>query len=191
MSRALPMTIRPDARRTCGTCTACCTVLGVVELEKPAGVACADIRPAKRDRPTGCSRYETRPETCQVYRCLWLDGLLDRPYRPDKVGLVLDAATGTGRLAAVHERTGIPLMVAREVWPGASRAAAGRTLIEGLARVVGVIVVRHPSDLGRPARVVFGPPPVVAAMAEEIHAATGIVLNPEKGHAAPSEAPGD
>lgn len=51
----------------CGTCTACCRLLGIKELAKPAGKWCSHCAIGK-----GCTIYETRPESCRVYSCMWL-----------------------------------------------------------------------------------------------------------------------
>ncbi|MBV9432933.1 MAG: hypothetical protein JO137_14025 [Hyphomicrobiales bacterium] len=53
--------------RQCGSCTLCCKVLGVAGLDKPAGVWCRHCRPSQ-----GCAIYETRPQECRTFACLWL-----------------------------------------------------------------------------------------------------------------------
>ncbi len=99
--------------RSCGECSACCTVLGVRDLEppKPDYVACSDCRPGG-----GCSRYTTRPPTCEGYQCLWLTGALgdDESTRPDRLGLVFDVYD-------TPADGGEPGIYARAVWPDAPR----------------------------------------------------------------------
>lgn len=73
---------------TCGTCTACCTVFSISELEKPAGKTCEHAC-------AGCMIYEKRPQTCRTYFCLYADekaAALDLPEwaRPDKIGVILN-----------------------------------------------------------------------------------------------------
>lgn len=67
--------------RVCGDCTACCTVLEIGALAKPAGVSCHNLC------ASGCRIYDQRPENpCQTFRCAWLQGFLDEEDRPDKSG---------------------------------------------------------------------------------------------------------
>jgi hypothetical protein len=72
--------------RECGDCTACCTVLGVHELKKAPSTPCC------HECATGCSTYESRPESCREFRCVWLDGAFEEHLRPDKLGLVITLA---------------------------------------------------------------------------------------------------
>jgi uncharacterized protein len=51
----------------CDGCTACCKVMHVRELEKPAHKWCPHCRIG-----SGCGAYETRPESCRVFECIWL-----------------------------------------------------------------------------------------------------------------------
>jgi hypothetical protein len=71
--------------RTCGGCTACCKILAIKELNKPAGKRCKHCAPNE-----GCTIYERRPLSCQYYRCLWLAGLGGEEERPDRKHLILD-----------------------------------------------------------------------------------------------------
>lgn len=72
--------------RTCGDCTACCTVLGVKQIEKQPFHTCA------HQGRKGCTIYEERPGTCAAYRCSWLDGMGARRDRPDRLGVIFDQA---------------------------------------------------------------------------------------------------
>ena len=70
--------------RTCGDCTACCKILGVEELDKPAGTQCVHCDPGK-----GCKIYEQRPATCREFACTWLQhGNLPDELRPDRCHVV-------------------------------------------------------------------------------------------------------
>ena len=51
----------------CGTCTACCRVFAIPALNKPAGQWCQHC-----DIGVGCKIYNSRPQTCVEYECLWL-----------------------------------------------------------------------------------------------------------------------
>ncbi len=79
---------------SCGTCTLCCKTMKVHELDKPAHLWCAHCDVAK-----GCAIYETRPESCRIYDCLWLQTQrLSRPMaaelRPDRCRVVIGTANG-------------------------------------------------------------------------------------------------
>lgn len=97
------------ASRPCNGCTACCTVLGVEELAKPAGVPCAHVEAAR------CGIYSTRPPSCREFYCSWRMGLGTPEDRPDVLGIVFDEARK-------HVLEGKALL-AREVWPGAFQQA--------------------------------------------------------------------
>lgn len=78
----------------CGGCTACCKIMKVRELDKPANVWCAHCRIG-----SGCGIYAERPESCRVYECLWLKTQrMDRPMapalRPDRSRVVVGTTNG-------------------------------------------------------------------------------------------------
>jgi hypothetical protein len=49
-----------EQERSCGPCSACCTTMGVSELNKPEHVACLHLK-----SPNGCGVYENRPKSWQ------------------------------------------------------------------------------------------------------------------------------
>jgi hypothetical protein len=106
--------------RECGACTACCSTLAIVELNKPARRACDHLCRA------GCGIYDTRPASCREFHCLWLRGAIegDVSLRPDALGVMFDyfqiASTGETHL------------IAYELWPGAFDATEARSLLDGL-----------------------------------------------------------
>ena len=83
--------------RACGTCAACCTAMAVDDLDgatKPAGERCAHVArdPGRPSLPVlggSCGTYETRPDGCRAFRCLWLLGNFGGQERPDRAGVVL------------------------------------------------------------------------------------------------------
>ena len=76
----------PDVSlRACGSCTACCKSLGVLELKKPPGKWCKHCTIGR-----GCNVYTTRPLSCQEFRCEWLKGLGVAEERPDQIGVIFD-----------------------------------------------------------------------------------------------------
>ena len=56
-------TILVDGRQ-CGTCTLCCKLLGIKEIDKPDWTWCKHCKPGR-----GCGIYETRPGPCQKFYC--------------------------------------------------------------------------------------------------------------------------
>jgi Fe-S-cluster containining protein len=91
----------------CGTCTACCTIMAVTELNKPARWACPHVASA------GCGIYAARPESCRAFNCVWLRGAIgdDESLRPDRLGVLFDCF--------VSATTGKIRSVAFELWTGA------------------------------------------------------------------------
>ena len=115
------MTMTPGTLRSCGECTACCTVLAVDELRKPMRWACDHIHCA------GCRIYDTRPQSCREFNCLWLLGEIpgDERARPDRLGVIFD---GYQRAGSNESR-----FVALEIWDGAFAEPAAAALIDQLA----------------------------------------------------------
>jgi hypothetical protein len=54
--------------RSCGDCNLCCKIPGVGALQKKNLTWCSHC-----DIGKGCRIYETRPQECRDFRCLWLD----------------------------------------------------------------------------------------------------------------------
>ncbi|HEY8616564.1 YkgJ family cysteine cluster protein [Phenylobacterium sp.] len=92
------MAQRPDIPRakSCGPCTLCCKVMGVSELAKPGGALCAHARTGR-----GCGIYESRPQGCRAFECVWLmDPDMPHRFRPDQTKVVLDMDHEGRRLVA-------------------------------------------------------------------------------------------
>ena len=58
--------------RICGTCSLCCKLPYVAELNKPIDTWCQHARPGNG----GCSIYRDRPTSCRGFICGWLSGEL-------------------------------------------------------------------------------------------------------------------
>lgn len=56
----------PIPDRACGTCTLCCELPDIDELDKPANELCGHCT-----RDVGCRAYQTRPATCRAFLCAW------------------------------------------------------------------------------------------------------------------------
>ncbi len=111
-----PLSDGPAPGRQCGQCTACCTVLAVYELNKPMRWACDHLGPGC------CRRYDSRPESCREFHCLWLRGGIGdgESWRPDRCGVMFDSF--------VTKTASGPRYAAVELWKGAfdERAVAAR-----------------------------------------------------------------
>ncbi len=69
--------------RSCGSCTACCRILEIKALDKPAGVLC------RHSTGRSCGIYPERPEACAQWHCLWRRiAALPDALRPDRSGVV-------------------------------------------------------------------------------------------------------
>lgn len=123
--------------RSCGACSACCTVLGVAELGKDRYQPCAHLG------GSGCGIYAERPTSCRRFECQWLrgvlevDGSVDPTLRPDACGVVFDYQPES----AFGE-----MYVAWELEPGASASAPARDVVRELAEGFLVMVVTPGPD---------------------------------------------
>jgi hypothetical protein len=74
------------ADRTCGDCTACCTVLTVdtPDFKKPPETPCKHLS------SRGCSIHAVRPDICRTWFCAWRR-VAEMPdwARPDRSGLLV------------------------------------------------------------------------------------------------------
>lgn len=73
-------------KRECGSCSLCCKLVPVAELNKPGNTRC------KHQRMTGCAIYAHRPISCQIWMCAWLAAEADTRElsRPDRTHYVID-----------------------------------------------------------------------------------------------------
>jgi hypothetical protein len=73
--------------RNCGSCTACCKELAILdeEINKLPGEICKHC-----SIESGCDIYETRPQMCRSYHCLWRSlPEMDETWRPDLSGILM------------------------------------------------------------------------------------------------------
>lgn len=75
----------PVEGRACGSCTLCCKVYDVPPVGKPAGAWCRHCTPGR-----GCGIWETRPDQCRHFDCLWLtQGWLGPEWKPERAKFVI------------------------------------------------------------------------------------------------------
>lgn len=113
----------------CGACTACCTVMGVHEINKPMYVKCDHVC------ASGCGIYPARPQSCRDWMCLWRRGLVigGENYRPDKLGIILDVS------AREDTPFGSQCLIAYEVRPGAMKEPRTKYFLQKVARDVPIV----------------------------------------------------
>lgn len=126
--------------RSCGDCQACCTVVGVQELDKPHWTRC------QHQCDIGCAIYPDRPRTCRGYSCLWAAGLLEggEERRPDRLGIILDLRSASDSDTV---RPGDRVLIqVWEVWPEAMDQPEVAGLVQRIADDCLVLVRRYGSD---------------------------------------------
>jgi hypothetical protein len=121
----------PINGRSCGGCTACCKTYRIGPLKKPAGVWCKECAIG-----VGCRIYESRPEECRGFQCLWLVTDYPESDRPDRLKVVLDFIEESveGRI--------LPLVRMWEVSPGALNKPRAKQITEILKNGNYVVVHR-------------------------------------------------
>jgi hypothetical protein len=83
------------AGRECGSCTLCCRVLGINEIEKPQGDWCPHCDVGK-----GCQIYDTRPGECRDFFCGYLTlPMVDEKWFPARSKMVVFPAPEGTRLS--------------------------------------------------------------------------------------------
>lgn len=71
--------------RSCKGCTACCKLVAVYELEKPAQTWCQHCTIGQ-----GCQIYDTRPADCRTFYCGWvLDERIADAWEPTRSKMVV------------------------------------------------------------------------------------------------------
>lgn len=117
----------------CDGCTACCKVMHIRELDKPAHKWCPHCRIG-----TGCGAYETRPESCKVFECIWLQTQrgqkpLAHALRPDISHVVLTTTKHDGG-------EGVVLHVSPDRPNAWKTGAMGKLVAEMLGDGIGVVL---------------------------------------------------
>jgi hypothetical protein len=116
--------------RSCGTCTLCCKVMSITELQKPKGQWCAHCTPGR-----GCQIYTAKPAECSTFKCGWLlDERLGDEWKPDKCKFVLSFDDQNNQLVAhVDSRFGTwrdePYLSWLRNMAGAARPHGGMVLV--------------------------------------------------------------
>ena len=71
--------------RQCGSCMMCCKVPDIPEFNKPSGIWCPHAVIGK-----GCGIYNSRPNHCRTFYCLWmLDASFGPEWKPERSKFVV------------------------------------------------------------------------------------------------------
>lgn len=99
--------------KACGSCTLCCKLFPVPELEKPGGRWCRHIAQGR-----GCGIHATRPPVCRAFDCQWLHNPeLGPEWKPAACKFVMSIYPGSNSLVVTGD-PGFPRGWAREPFLG-------------------------------------------------------------------------
>lgn len=137
-----------QAERICGSCSLCCKIMRIEELEKPADSWCRHCTVGK-----GCRIYSERPAECRRFTCGYLswEGMPDYWF-PARSKMVV---TNDGTRIAVHVDPSRPESWRAEPYYSEIKSWSTHAMAEG--QIVGVciknrVIVIFPDrdvDLGR------------------------------------------
>ncbi len=135
-----PATVK-GMKRSCGSCTKCCTDVRteLPEGVKPSGVPCPHLC------SKGCGIYDHRPMVCKAWSCMWLiDPATRSMLRPDRSGYIVNPQLETCDI------DGKPIVF---IWivvdpkrPDAHRDPALRSYLAGLWREPGAVGMATTGD---------------------------------------------
>jgi len=116
---------------SCDGCTVCCKILKIRELNKPGNTWCPHCKIG-----AGCTIYDSRPESCRIYECIWLQtqaGEKPMPLelRPDRSHVVI-GTTNQGEDLVLYVSPDRP-----DAW---KRGAFGRFVATVKARGAAVVL---------------------------------------------------
>jgi len=143
--------------KSCGECEACCVLIGVRALAKPPGCECIHQSGGK-----GCSIYAERPDPCRTFNCVWVQGtkLFTGKDRPDKCGVMFVLM---GADSAFVKATGLPVVSALEVYPGAFAQYHGERVLRKVSSKLLVMLVPYGGLAEGGGRELIGPAPMKQA----------------------------
>lgn len=115
-----------EPTRSCGSCTLCCKLFPVPELNKPSGRWCQHIAQGK-----GCGIHATRPQVCRAFFCQWIyNEELGPEWKPETSRFVLSIYPGSNSLVVTAD-PGNPRAWAREPYISGLRRFAAAALAQG------------------------------------------------------------
>jgi hypothetical protein len=141
----------PARGRSCGSCSLCCKLLGIPELNKPMGQWCPHCL-----KGSGCGIYDTRPSPCRTFSCGWLvSASFGEEWQPSRAKMfVYHVNDGGIDKLVVHVDPGTPLQWQREPYYSQLKRYAGIALEENgmvniyVGKKVIVVLPNKDVDLG-------------------------------------------
>ncbi len=114
-----------DLTRACGTCTLCCKVFRIDDLQKPAGKWCRHCAIGQ-----GCKIYDERPQQCRAFECIWLqDEGIPPAWKPETSKVVFSLHPDTGFIYGQVD-PGAPFAWRKEPFLSGLRAWSDRLLAD-------------------------------------------------------------
>jgi len=131
-----------ESSRHCRSCTACCRILPVIEIGKPAQQRCPE------QCSHGCRVYPSRPMSCRLWSCAWLVDPDARDLsRPDRAGYVVDSLLDFVTVEPHDGRPPYKVPVA-QVWLSAAEPDAWRDgALESYLRKKGLTALVRKNDV--------------------------------------------
>lgn len=96
-------------RLSCDGCAMCCNLMSIEDMPggvKPRCVTCKHVEGGLDSRNARCGIYDSRPQSCKDFECVWLasqatDHAWPKKMRPDLCG-VMFVATADPNVVAAH-----------------------------------------------------------------------------------------
>lgn len=124
---------RPIPGRECGSCSMCCKVYNVPEINKPAGTWCTHCKPGR-----GCGIHDALPSQCATFNCMWrIREELPPHWKPDQAKMVISVDPASGYII-VQVDPSMPSAWRRQPYYDQLRLWAKRYLDSGAYVLVGV-----------------------------------------------------
>ena len=134
MTSAAPMensNARTIPGRECGSCSMCCKVYNIPEINKPAGKWCTHCKPGK-----GCVIHDALPNQCAEFNCLWrTQETIGPAWKPDQAKMVLTASPVNGYIN-VQVDAAAPSAWQKQPYYGQLRQWARNNLPKGIYIIV-------------------------------------------------------
>jgi hypothetical protein len=117
--------------RECGSCSMCCKVYNIPEINKPAGKWCTHCKPGK-----GCAIHDALPTQCDEFNCLWrTETTMSAVWKPDQARMVVTISPVNGYIN-VQVDSGAPGAWRKQPYYGQLHQWARNNLQKGIYVIV-------------------------------------------------------
>jgi hypothetical protein len=122
--------------RECGSCSMCCKVYNIPEINKPAGKWCTHCKPGK-----GCVIHDALPTQCIEFNCMWrTEASIGAAWKPDQAKMVVTISPVNGYIN-VQVDAAAPQAWRKEPYYGQLHQWAKNNLQKGIYVIVFVDVI--------------------------------------------------